>query len=155
MKPRYHEGVFQRIQDGDPNPIAYLWQTMSDGQFQIGKPNRPPSFVWRMPITRRRYQLIYEYVMQRKYDQFGVRTNNCTDMVTETSALAGINLIHRIRLTLPPETKYWGRTQRVWTDPQYRILEYSTPDVLDADLRQLARLGIGSDVTEWYLALRR
>jgi len=154
-KPRYHEGVFQRIRDGDPNPIAYLWQTRSDGQFQIGKPNRPPSFVWRMPITRRRYQLIYEYVMQRKYDQFGVRTNNCTDMVIETAALAGINLIHRIRLTLPPETKFWGRTLRVWTDPQYRILEYSTPDVLDADLRQLARLGIGSDATEWYLALKR
>ena len=154
-KPRYHEGVFQRIRDGDPNPIAYLWQTMSDGQFQIGKPNRPPSFVWRMPITRRRYQLIYEYVMHRKYDQFGVRTNNCTDMVIETAALAGINLIHRIRLTLPPEKKFWGRTQRVWTDPQYRILEYSTPDVLDADLRQLARLGIGSDATEWYLALKR
>jgi len=154
-KPRYHEGVFQRIRDGDPNPIAYLWQTMSDGQFQIGKPNRPPSFVWRMPITRRRYQLIYEYVMQRKYDQFGVRTNNCIDMVVEAAALAGINLIHRIRLTLPPETKFWGRTLRVWTDPQYRILEYSTPEVLDADLRQLARLGIGSDATEWYLALKR
>jgi hypothetical protein len=44
---------------------------------------------------------------------------------------------------------------RVWTDPRYRILEYGTPEVLDADLRQLARLGIGSDVTEWYLALKR
>jgi len=154
-KPRYHEGVFQRIREGDPNPIAYLWQTMTDGQFQIGKPNRPPTFVWRMPITQRRYQLIHEYVMQRKYEQFGLRTNNCTDLVAEVAALAGINLIHRIRLTGPQEVKIWGRPRRVWTDPQYRILEYSTPEVLDADLRQLARLGIGSDVTEWYLALKR
>jgi hypothetical protein len=99
--------------------------------------------------------LIYEYVMQRKYDQFGLRSNNCTDMVIETAALAGINLIHRMRLTLPPETKILGRTLRVWTDPQYRILEYSSPDVLDADLRQLARLGIGSDATAWYLALKQ
>jgi len=152
--PRYHEGVMQRGQAGDPNPIAYLWQTMSDGQFQNGKPNRPPTFVWRMPITRRRYQLIYEHVMQRKYDQFGLRSNNCTDMVAETAALAGINLIHRIRLTLPPETKFLGRTLRVWTDPQYRILEFSTPEVLEVDLRQLAQIGIGSDVTEWYLALK-
>ena len=152
-KPRYHDGVFQRIREGDPNPIAYLWQTMSDGQFQTGKPNRPPSFVWRMPITKRRYHLIHEYAMQRKYEQFGVRSNNCTDFAAEAAALAGINLIHRIRFTLPPETKVWGRMRRVWTDPRYRILEYSTPDVLDADLRQLARLGIGSDVTEWYLAL--
>jgi hypothetical protein len=56
---------------------------------------------------------------------------------------------------LPPEKKILGRTLHAWTDPQYRILEYSTPDVLEVDLRQLARLGIGSDVTEWYLALRR
>ena len=152
-KPRYHEGVTQRVRDGDPNPIAYLWQTMSDGEFQIGKPNRPPTFVWRMPITRQRYQLIYEYVMQRMYDQFGVRTNNCTDMVAETAALAGINLIHRIRLTLPQEMKVWGRTRRIWTDPEYRVLEFSTPEVLEVDLRQLAQVGIGSDATEWYVTL--
>jgi hypothetical protein len=99
--------------------------------------------------------LIHEYLRQRTYDRFGVRTNNCTDMVIAAAALAGIHLIHRIRLTLPPETKVWGRRQRVWTDPQYRILEYSTPDVLEADLRQLSQLGIGSDATEWYLALKR
>ncbi len=154
-KPRYHVGVLQRVRHRDPNPIGYLWQTMSDGLLQTGKPNRPPTFVWRMPITRRRHQLIYEYVMHRKYDQFGARSNNCTDMVIETAALAGINLIHRIRLTWPPETKVLGRMRRVWTDPQYRILEYSSCDVLDVDLRQLARSGIGSDVTEWYLALKR
>lgn len=153
--PRYHKGVFQKIKEGDPNPIAYLWQTMADGQFQIGKPNRPPTFVWRMPITRRRHQLIHEYVMQRKYDQFGLRNNNCTNLVAEAAALAGINLIYRIHLTLPPETKVLGRMRRIWTDSQYRILEYGTPEVLDADLRNLARLGIGSDVTEWYLALKR
>lgn len=153
-KPRYHDGVFQGIRDGDPNPIAYLWQTRSDGQFQIGKPNRPPTFVWRIPITRQRHHALHKFIEHRTYDQFGVRTNNCTDMVTETAALAGIHLIHRIRLALPQETKVWGRTARVWTDPQYRILEYGTPDVLETDLRQLARLGMGSDVTEWYRSLK-
>lgn len=152
-KPRYHEGVFQKIKEGDPNPIGYLWQTMTDGQFQIGSPDRPPKFVWRMPITRRRYQVIIEHLMQREYDQFDLRNNNCTNLVAEAAALAGINLIHRIHLTLPPQTKVLGRIRRIWTDPHYRVLEYSTPEVLDADLRQLARLGIGSDVTEWYLAL--
>jgi hypothetical protein len=154
-QPRFHEGVFQGIREGAPNPIAYLWQTMDDGHFQTGKPNRPPTFVWRMPITRRRHQLIHEYVKQRKYDQFGIRSNNCTDLVAEVAALAGINLIHRIRLTLPQQTKFFGRMRRVWTDPHYNILEYGTPEVLDADLRHLAQLGIGSDVTEWYLSLKQ
>jgi hypothetical protein len=152
---RYHTGVFQRIRDGHPDPIAYLWQMMADGQLQFGKPNRPPTFVWRMPITRRKYHLIHEYVKQRTYDQFGVRSNNCTDLAIGTAALAGINLIHRIRLTAPPETKVLGRMVRVWTDPQYRLLEFGTPEVLDADLRQLAQMGIGCDVTEWYLSLKQ
>lgn len=151
--PRYHEGVIQRIREGDPNPIAYLWQTMSDGEFQLGKPPRPPTFVWRIPITERRYQLIYEYTIHRKYDEFGLRSNNCTDMVAKIAALAGINLVHRIRLTLPSETKFLGKMARIWTDPQYRILEFSTPEVLEVDLRQLAQMGVGSDVTEWYLSL--
>jgi hypothetical protein len=154
-EPRYHEGVFQRVREGHPNPIAYLWETRSDGALQTGKPNRPPTFVWRMPITRRRHQRIHEHVTQRKYDQFGVTSHNCTDMVVETAALAGIHLIHRIRLTGPQEVKVWGRRRCVWTDPQYRILEYSTPDVLEKDLRQLVQLGIGSDATKWYLALKQ
>ena len=153
-KPRYHDGVMQRVREGDPNPIAYLWQPMSDGQFQIGKPSRPPAFVWKMPITRRRYQTIEEYVTQRKYDLFDLRTGNCTDFVMETAVLAGINLTYRIHLTLPPEARFLGRTLRVWTDPQYRILEFGTPEVLEVDLRQLARIGIGSDATGWYLSLK-
>jgi len=92
--------------------------------------------------------------MQRKYSQFDVRTNNCTDMVVEAAALAGINLISRIHLTFPPEAKFLGWTLRVWTDPQYRILEFGTPEVLEMDLRQLSQTGIGIDATEWYLALK-
>ncbi len=152
--PRYHQEVFQGVRAGAPDPVAHLWQTRSDGQFQTGKPDRTPTFVWRMPITGRRHQLIHAYIMQRTYGQFGIRDNNCTDLVAEVAALAGIHLIHRIRLTLPEETNFLGRTRRVWTDPHYRILEYGTPEVLDSDLRQLARLGIGSDVTEWYLGLK-
>jgi hypothetical protein len=154
-KLRYQEGVHRRYRDNHPNPLAYLWEMMCDGRLEIGRPDRTPTFAWRMPITKRRYQMIYEYVMQRKYDQFGVRTNNCVDMVTDAAALAGINMIHRIRLTIPQETKILGRKLHNWTDPKYSILEFSTPDVLQMDLRQLAQFGIGSDVTEWYLGLKR
>ena len=89
-------------------------------------------------------------LMQRKNDQIDVRTSNCVDMVTEAAERAGIHLIHRIRLTFPPKTRILWKTVRIWTAPEYRILEYSTPDVLEVDLRHLARFGIGSEVTEWY-----
>jgi hypothetical protein len=76
-------------------------------------------------------------------------------MAAEVAALASVNLIHRIRLTLPPETEVWFLRQRIWKDTKYRILEFSTPEVLEVDLRQLAQFGIGSDYTEWYLTLTR
>lgn len=155
VEPRYHDGVFQQARAGHPDAIAYLWQTRSDGIFQTGKPKRPPTFVWQMPITRRRHQRIHEYVMQRNYDPFGVTANNCTDMVIEVAALAGIHLVHRIRLTGPKEVSICGQRRRVWTDPKYRILEYSTPEVLEADLRHLVALGVGRNATAWYLGLKK
>ncbi|OGV63908.1 MAG: hypothetical protein A2283_03500 [Lentisphaerae bacterium RIFOXYA12_FULL_48_11] len=150
-KPTYGDGINQKFKDGDPNPISYLWETMSDGEIEIGNGNRTPTFVWRMPITRQRHQQIYTHVIQWKYGQIGVRANNCVDMVTEAAELAGINLIHRVRLTLPTDIKILWKRLHIWTDPKYRILEYSTPDVMEVDLRHLARFGIGSDVTKWYL----
>ncbi len=154
-KPRYGEGIRQRIEEGDPNPIAYLWVTMSDGQIELGNGNRTPTFVWQMPITRQQHERIHDHVLQWEYSQIGVRTNNCVDLVTEAAELAGISLVHRIRLTLPPVTKILGQTLQLWTDPQYRILGFSTPDLLEMDLRQLARFGIGRDVTQPYLASNR
>jgi len=154
-KLHYLEGVYQRFRDNHPNPIAYLWEVLDDGRLETDRNEHTPTFVWRMPITRQRYRLIYEYVMQRTYEQFSLRDNNCADMVADAAALAGINLIHRLRLTIPPDVNILGRKLHCWTDPKYRILEFSTPDVLQMDLRQLARFGIGSDVTEWYLGLKQ
>ena len=153
-KPKYDAGVRQRLRDGDPNPIAYLWETMSDGEIQFDNRYRIPTFVWRMPITKRRHDMIQTHVIHGEYSQIGVSTNNCVDMVIEAAELAGIHLIHRVRLTFPPETRILGKALRVWTDPRYRILEYSTPDMLEVDLRHLARFGIGRDLTEEYLASR-
>ncbi|MHB8882433.1 MAG: hypothetical protein ACYC69_13100 [Thermodesulfovibrionales bacterium] len=154
-KLHYLEGVYQRLRDEHPDPIAYLWEVLDDGRLETGRADHTPTLVWRMPLTKRRYQLIHEYVTQRTYARFNLRDDNCADMVAAAAALAGINLSHRLRLTIPQETTMLGRTMRLWTDPQYRILEFSTPDVLQLDLRQLVLFGIGSDVTEWYLGLKR
>ncbi len=151
-RPKYGDALIKKLRAGDPNPISYLWVTMTDGKIELGNGNRTPTFVWRMPITKRRHDLIDGYLTQRNNEQIDVRTSNCVDMVTEAAGRAGINFIHRIRIAFPPETKILWTKLRIWTDSEYRILEYSTPDMLEADLRQLARFGIGSDRTEWYLA---
>ena len=106
-KLRYQEGVHQRFRDNHPNPLGYLWEVMDDGRLEIGRPDRTPTFVWRMPITKPRYQSIHDYLMQRQYDRFGVRTNNCVDMVTDAAALAGINLITAFASPSRRKRRYW------------------------------------------------
>ena len=66
-KPDYGTGVRQRLRDRDPNPIAYLWEMMPDGEIEVGNGNSTPTFVWRMPITRRQHQRILEHVPQWDY----------------------------------------------------------------------------------------
>jgi len=151
-QPHYHDGVIQKIREGDPNPIAYLWQTMHDGQYESGNPGYDPTFVWRMPITKRGYERVHDYILNRDYQSFSLSTYNCGEMVTQAAALAGVNLASFVRLTFPPEGDVMGYHLRAWTDPAYRVFDIRSMDVLELDLRHLARMGIGSDATAQYLA---
>lgn len=152
MQPHYHEGVIQGVRDGDPNPIAYLWKTMDDGQYEAGNPGDDPTFVWRVPITMRAFERIDEYILNREYTKFSLSTHNCGDMVTHVASLAGVNLASMVRITFPSEGDVQGHHLRVWTDPKYGTFEIRSIDLLELDLRHLVRLGIGSDVTAAYLA---
>ena len=152
MQPYFHDSVIQGIRDGDPNPIACIWRTIYDGQFEVGNPGRDPTFVWRMPITHRAHEQIHKYIMNREYGQFNLSTYNCGDMVTKAAALAGVNLASLIRITFPAQMSIEGHMLRGWTDPRYNAFEFRSIDVLEVDLRHLARLGIGSDATAEYRA---
>ncbi len=154
LMPRYHEGVIQRIRDGDPDPIAYLWQTMNDGQFESGNPGYDPTYAWRLPITSAAHDRIHDYIMKREYQRFSLSTYNCGEMVTQAAALAGINLGSQTRITFPNHGTVHGHHLRVWTDPKYGSFEIRSIDVLELDLRHLTRMGVGSDVTAAYLAAR-
>ena len=105
-----------------------------------------------------RLKATYGFPESISHEELGVmndpaKTFAHAEQMAKTLALAGINLIHRIRLTLPSKTTFCFMKLRVWTDPHFRVLEYSTPDVLEVDLRHLAQLGIGTDATKWYFAL--
>lgn len=150
LRPRYHDGVIQKIKDKEPNPIAYLWETMLDGQFEIGNPGYDPTYVWRMPITGRAHHRIHEYVMKREYRKFNLTTYNCGELVTQAAMLAGINLSSQMRITFPDQGDIQGHHLRVWTNPKYGTFELRSMDVLELELRHLARLGIGEDGTAKY-----
>lgn len=152
MQPRYHDGVIQKIKDGDPNPIAYLWETMEDGQFELGNPGYDPTYAWRLPITKQAHARIHQYILSREYKKFSLSAHNCGEMVTEAASLAGVNLSSQVRITFPDQGDIQGHHLRVWTDPQYGAFVLRSMDLLELDLRHLARLGIGTDATAIYRA---
>ncbi len=153
-KPRYHEGVVQRLRDGDPNPIEYIWRTLDDGQFEAGNPGYAPTFVWRLPLTRDAYDRIHAYLMNRDYARFSLITHNCGELVTEAASLAGVNLASMVRITFPAIIRLYGHTLRLWTDPEFSAFDVRSFDILELELRYLAELGIGHDATADYRAAR-
>lgn len=151
-QPFYHDRVFQAMRDGEPDPIAHIRNSVYDGQYELGNPGKDPTFVWRVPITKRAYERIDEYIQNRDYKQFNLSIYNCGDMVTHVTSLAGINLASMIRITFPSEGDVQGHHLHIWTDPKYGTFEFRSIDLLELETRHLVRLGIGSDATAEYLA---
>ena len=149
-QPTYYQDVLRRIHDGDPNPISYLWETMQDGQFHAGPGSHKPSFVFRLPITPEQYKAIHSYIDSYDYKPFALTGHACADFAAGASKLAGLRLAYQVRLAVPSEMAYEGRTVRLWSDPQFRTLTVGSPDVMESYLRRLARDGIGQDATKWY-----
>jgi len=150
-QPTYYSGVWKRVANDDPNPIAYLWQDMNDGELQCGPGMHAPTFVLRIPLTREQHHAIDEYINDYDYRRFALLRHACSDFVAGAAELAGVNVTHRIRLRFPAEGTVHGHHIRVWTDPKYSELSIGSPDVLEKSLQRLAEQGIGEDATEWYL----
>jgi len=151
VRPTYYRGISRRVRDGEPDPISYLWEAMPDGQFHRGPGIHKPTFVLRLPITRARHEAIYAYIDGYEYGSFRLTDHACTDFVAGAAALAGVNLAHRVRLTIPEEVTLRGRRVRLRTGKKYETISVSSPDLLEADLRRLAAEGVGEDATRWYL----
>ncbi len=150
VKPTYYSGVMARMKEGAPNPIAYLWEEMPDGQFHRGPGSHQPTFVARFPISRAQYDAIYSYVDSYDYDAFSLTDHACTDFVAGGAECAGILIIHRVKLDIPETMVFRGRTVRLRTDEQWRVLSIPSPDLLESHLRRVVDEGAADDATQWY-----
>jgi hypothetical protein len=150
VKPTYYQGVMRRAREGHDDPIGYLWETMPDGEFHRGPGTHRPTFVLGLPLTAERHRAIYDFLNNYDYKPFSLVSHACTDFVARAAELAGVRVMHQVRLNVPRETRYAGRTIHLRSSQKYATITVGSPDLMEAHLRRLARRGIGWDARAWY-----
>jgi len=166
IEPRYLEGVLWlsegrtlRMHDGrlfsgsDPNPVRFLHTYLSDGMWQQGSGGHTPSYAVGMDIDEPTFGAIYAYVMGGAYDfsKYSLTSNQCVTFVAKIAALACCPLAHEVTVTLPKSCSIEGRERILWEDPRYGSITFSTPDVLEASMKEAVQGGRMASALDWYM----
>jgi hypothetical protein len=149
-RPILLTGVKRLAESGDPNPVSYLWQDLWIGRRHGHLSGLRPTFVLRLPLTRKQYQDIERLLATYDFARFRLVGHDCSDLVVQAARLAGVEVDYQVDIALPPTKLLHGRVYRFWTDEKYRELIIACPDVLEASLRRLAQQNMGVDVTDTY-----
>ncbi len=142
-QPRYMDGVMDLWEAGDANPIKYLWVTLYDGIFQEGDGGHRASYRARVNLTKESFEALYAFINEGGYSfsEYSLTRNQCSSFVAQVAALAGIPLKHQVTLPVNREVKIGGMRFRLWSDPKYAEITFSSPDVLEQSLKSLVREG--------------
>ncbi len=140
-RPTYREGVIERMNAGDPDPVAYLWEAMDDGVFLEGSGGLTPTFACGVPLTREEHDAVRSFVETFDPTVFALRGRACSDFLVSVAALAGLPVQNTVRVRLPRRVRYLGKTWTMWTDERYAVLDYGAPEVVEDSLRVLVEHG--------------
>jgi len=127
----------------EPNPIKHLWDERDDGYFHKNKATPSPTFAAKINLTEAQFEKVLPFMDPDNYSykKFSVTGNQCSSFLVAVANLVGIELEHSVTIDIPPEFNVNGKTYRLWEDPQYSKLTFSTPDVLERSLIQLVMEG--------------
>lgn len=155
-QPRYVEGVMCNFEEGDPNPISYLWCAQQDGFFQKGAGGHRPTFAIKINITNKQREAILEYIRadHYNYSHYSITANQCCTYAVQAAQIAGLSLEHEVSVEIPEQIKLGKSRCRLWEDPEYSQLCFSSPDRLEASMRRAVKEGYAEDALAWYLRYR-
>jgi hypothetical protein len=137
----------------EPDPISYLWQDLGNGFLRTGRQGGlQPTFAAKVDLDAEQYRRIKARLDPKlpSHRRFQVTGQQCSSFVAELARLAGVDLRHQMTLPVPREVEYGGRTVRLWSDSRYSSITFSSPDVIEADLRRLVASGRAVNALSWY-----
>jgi hypothetical protein len=151
--PRYFDGLMNYHEEGYANPIEYLWTVREDGFFQKGSGGHRPTFAAKVSLTQGQFYRILRFIHPRyyPYQHYSLLGPQCSSFVTQVAALAGLNLSSHVTMHLAPRVCYGGRIIRLWQDPHYATITFSTPDVIEKSLMNAVKEGKAEYALDWYL----
>lgn len=142
-QPRYFDGVMDYAEEGDLNPIKYLWEVQKDGFFQKGSGGHHPSYVIKLELTEKQFYAILSYINPKHYDyrNYSLIANQCASFVSEVAKLAGLDLKTEVVISIPQIISMGKTTICLWNDPQYSKLTLSSPDILEKSMMKAVEEG--------------
>jgi len=166
-QPGFFEGVKNYIQYGyanptkpqkrnpryEPNPIKYLWDELYGGFFQKGSGGFRPTFAAKFDLTKEKFDEILDYIDPKRYpfERFSLVGNQCSSFTARLASMAGLSLEHEVTVKSEPQIRVGKQQYRLWTDPRYSKITFSTPDVLERSLMEAVERGEAEYALGWYL----
>lgn len=140
----YFQGVMDLVERNDPSPVAYLFSTLKDGFAQQGSGGHQPTFAAKCEITIQQLREILRFIHPSRYPyaEYGLTTRQCASFVTQIAALLGFKFADKVSVPIPPTFTYGGWWKmRLWSDPRYRTITFSSPDKIEIALKELVKSG--------------
>lgn len=164
VKPRYFDGIMNNIQYGrpnptpaekrmpvyEPNPVKYLWEGLGDGYYQKGSGGHKPTYAIKVDLSEQQWNDIIAFFDAYDFVDYSLTSNQCCSFVRQIAALAGLELEDRIRLPLNKEITVFGDKVRLWSDPEWSEVAFSSPDKLEQSMIEATRSGKAEYALEWY-----
>lgn len=155
LQAKYFDGVMNYIDYGyanpsdkqiktpryEPNPIKYLWTSQQDGFFQRGSGGHTPTFAIKIPITPEQFERILSFIDPKNYcyKDYNLTRNQCSSFVAHVAALADFPIEYELTIPIDSSVYFRGRHVRLWEDPQYAYLRFSSPDIIERSLINATR----------------
>jgi len=150
IQPTYFQGIVERCQSNDPNPAKYLWAIQKDGFFQEGSGGHRPTFAAKVNLSPEQFHEIMQYIQNYNFQEYSIVRSQCSTFVTEIAEIAGLTLEHRQTMYIDPILKCGRERYRLWNDPKYSCIRFSSPDVIEKSLKCEVSSGQAEYALPWY-----
>lgn len=149
-QPRYWEGVLENLLLGGDDPVSYLWCPQCDGFFQSGNGGHQPTFAAKVNITKDQYDKILAFIQSYPFSEYSITGRQCSSFVREVGELIGIDLEDTVTLKIDQYVFFEARYWKMWSNPCYSELTFSSPDQLERSLMKLVSEGKAENALGWY-----
>lgn len=165
LQARYFDGVMNYNEWGyanptlehrqnpryEPNPVKYLWTTLSDGFFQEGAGGHRPTYAAKVSLTEEQFHRLVHFIRSYPYPFYSLTKQQCSTFVLHVSALADFYFEATTSMLIQPRIYYGGVWVRLWDDPSYACITLATPDLIEKGLMKAVRDGRAEYALEWYV----